>query len=391
MSVPGPVSVMLDQVGPVATAELERALRLTLTPPAAPAERALTLLLPLARMLNADPSPAPVGDGWPGVPVVATEVYEQTRREGDPSARHLRQVFGSWMGACRAAYGLHADGSTTGPGRPWTTRRAVRERGFRWDDEQCRDWLRRCACDLGRVPTVGDYNAWRHARYVLPSSTLRVPTSRSVIEHAGHEPRPSATARRWGMESSGDVPGCVDGRVNPSRWTHGSWKVAVMRAAIDPQMLADVRASRLPRTRDAAPLTVAQRLDALDHADLDALALTATQAKHLRKRGQRLRLPLAAAIELARTLDCSLAHLAGAVTNPGDAPTRELRLDLDAVDELRRHRNVSTARLRDAAGLSLSQWRQIRTRRLEPTLGTVVSIAAALEADVGRLLALAGE
>jgi hypothetical protein len=145
---------MIDAVELVPLAELERALRLRLHPPAPLGPQRLAELGFLAELIERDGTGDLHPETWPGVPVVPRHRYDELAPEHAWSSQRLVERYAGWLGVCRAAYRLRPDGRTSaGPGQPWAMRHAVRDGRFRWDRERCLEWPRRCAGELGRPPS----------------------------------------------------------------------------------------------------------------------------------------------------------------------------------------------------------------------------------------------
>jgi len=341
---------MLGALNPLAVAELERALRLRLHPPRDLAQERFERLAALAELL-ADEGELPDGDpdAWPGVPVVPRRRFEQLH--GPDTAKALVALHGSWLAACRAAASVCADGRRVGPGRPWATRPAVRDGHFRWSADACLAFVRRCALDLGRMPTTPDYTRWRRALIDTPGNqTMRAPLPTTICKHCG--PR---------------------------------WADVLARCGVSAEHLAEVRAGRLPAI-EPAPQSVADRLDALDEAQRQQLGLSATQARKLRGAKARGALPLSAAVELARTLDGSLDWLAERAQQPGAPPDSGVTVDVTRIRALREALRIKEKTVREAAGLTLSEWRRLMSSDTEPTLGQIARLATVLRVAITQML-----
>lgn len=124
-----PLRTMIALLPAQATAEVRRALHSRLNAPPTAAESRVEELRFLTLLLEEQPQ-------QPGrLPAVPRKLYDARRAahrgKAPPSAR-LQQKFGSWSRACNAAWGLHEDGRSWGPGEPWArpgaTRRITHER-----------------------------------------------------------------------------------------------------------------------------------------------------------------------------------------------------------------------------------------------------------------------
>lgn len=342
---------MLDALGPLACAELERALRLTIRPAAIdPVDTRVQELGALAELLVAEGEQAGDPDDWPGVPIVARRRFEQLH--GQSQADAMVRRYGSWLAACRAAASLRVDGRCAGPGRPWVIRPAVRDGHFRWTADACLSFVRQCALELGRRPTSKEYNRWRRQLTETPGrQNTRAPWPKTICAH-----------------------------VDPS------WPAVLERCGVTDAELAAVRAARLPQLMPA-PMPVADRLAQLDAAQRQLLSLTATQLRKLRGAKARHALPLTAAVDLARALGGSLAWLAGHDEAAGEPPGPNVALDVARVTSLREQMKVGEKNLREAGGLSLGEWRRLMTGSREPTLGELAGIAGYLGTSIEELLA----
>jgi hypothetical protein len=203
----------------------------------------------------------------------------------------------------------------------------------------------------GRAPSPERYTDWRRALIATPGNgAVRVPTVKSIVEHAGD----------------------------------GSWRAAAARAAIDPTELARSRAAHLPQV-EPAPATVADRLDALDESQLATLGLTRTHARLLRGPKPRAALALSAAVPVARTLGGSLDWLADLSDEPGIPPDGERAFDSAQVKALREHHGISEKLLREGAGLTLGDWRRLMAGSREPTLGQLKALARSLRTSIAAI------
>ena len=140
-------------------AELNRAIRLTLNPPASTAKQRLAELGFLASLLN----PLPPRQGF-GFPTLQRKEYDRLRPATATSSAVLVKRYRSWNAACYAAYGLQPDGRWTGPGRPWPSphgRPAIEALHTR---QRYSTALRQCQRELGRRATDNVYARWRREK-----------------------------------------------------------------------------------------------------------------------------------------------------------------------------------------------------------------------------------
>jgi hypothetical protein len=150
--------VMLKPAEEATLLELNRAIRLTLNPPATPAEQRVAELGSLASLLN--PLPPRAGVGFPRLP---RKDYDRLRSATATSSATLVKRYGSWHAACYAAYGLQPDGRGTGPGRPWPSPYG-RPAPKPYTREEVLAALRQCQHDLGRRASNNVYARWRRAK-----------------------------------------------------------------------------------------------------------------------------------------------------------------------------------------------------------------------------------
>lgn len=295
-------------------------------------------------------------DGWPGVPTVSRDFYDERRPDGITTSQRLVERYGSWLGACRAAYGLQPDGRHTGPGRSWA-RPAILDNGRRlYTVNDCLAAIRACATALQRLPTTTDYVSWRAARLSA---------------------RPTADRRRLGLPTIDTINAHC-----------GPWRDAISKARIDPDELAAARASRVPST--AAPptppgTTAEARLLALSPADLAELGITAERRDKLAQRGCGT-MPLREAVTFARVLDGSLDWLAGRSADPNTAPPASLMLDRAVVGALRAKKGLSEESLRGRLRLPLGRWRRMLNGSADPALDELAKLADLLGTTIDALL-----
>lgn len=176
----GLVLAMTKPVDDSTLAELNRAIRLTLNPPASPAEQRLAELGFLASLLNQ----LPPRQGF-GFPALQRKEYDHLRPVTATSSAVLVKRYGSWSAACYAAYGLQPDGRWTGPGRPWPSphgRPAIKS----YTREEVLTALRRCQSDLDRRPTTNVYERWRREKQndaLKRGTTVRLPSVPVMYRH----------------------------------------------------------------------------------------------------------------------------------------------------------------------------------------------------------------
>lgn len=160
--------------------EIHRLLAAELQPPPTAAQQRLAELSFLCSLLD-----GPVVDGSEFRQCERLE-YERLRPPGAPSSRHLVETYGSWPRACRAAYGLQADGTTTGPGRPWPGTRRGEPKPGRYTRDEAIAVVQRCAAELRaagitKVPTSWQYDEWVR-RHKLEAErrgqTVRLPSAK---------------------------------------------------------------------------------------------------------------------------------------------------------------------------------------------------------------------
>lgn len=359
---------MVCGLEPLAQAEIHRALHAQLHPEPVAGQWRVKNLGPLARMLDRwpdfmgrqpDPDEELWWDGkpWPGVPVIPREVYDQHRPPGAPDSRRLVQQLGGkesggWLMVCRAAYGLLPDGRYLGCGRPRPMHRML-DGGKRgrplWDPDRCAQAVRRCALDIGRVPSSSDYTRYQRAkaRRLNDPDRLRfgLPTVQTVQNHLGPWPR-------------------------------------VLRAArVQPEDLIAARKAWAPGSAQAkvhVQDTVIARLAALAELGLLRAGITARHRDRLvglgalaNEQGVRglEKLTLAQAAQLAAALGGSLPWLLGEESVPGEPCPSDLTLDGEAVKQWLTKRGLQHTGVRTKLKLTLSQWRRALTGQHDLTVG----------------------
>lgn len=176
------ILAMLEIASERTRREIQKLLAAELQPPPTAAEQRLAQLSFLSSLING-PIPAGLEFGE-----CKREEYDKLRPLTAPSSRHLVETYGSWPRACRAAYGLQEDGSTTGPGRPWPGARRGEPRPDQYTREEVIAAVRRCAAELSAAgitsaPTSWQYDEWvrRHKMEAeRRSQTVRLPSAAVV-------------------------------------------------------------------------------------------------------------------------------------------------------------------------------------------------------------------
>jgi hypothetical protein len=199
---PPAIGVLVDELGIEALLELERACRAALGPSSTARDRRLEELGFLAALLRARQSAepktrpstrtikrrgrAPLVLQVESRELVPRESYDALRPAEVPSARALVRNYGSWVGACRAAEGLHLDGRYAGGSKPWRTPRPPAGGFVRYAREEVRDAIRACARALHRAPSSADYKHWSGARRRFEQARgadPRIPSIDVVYKH----------------------------------------------------------------------------------------------------------------------------------------------------------------------------------------------------------------
>lgn len=357
------VRAMLSTAGDTTLAELERALSLQLTGPQTAAERRVAQLGTLTRLLRErDPD-------WQGNrPPLTREEYDERRVEIDPmapAAETLAARYGSWLKACRAAHGLLEDGRYTGSSQPWAQPLRGRARLRPYTLEEVHAALRRCALELGRVPSSGDYHWWtREKKRLLRQRGIDLQTS---LDPQHRIPGIGPLYRYYGKGRAKFQQALADARLNPV-------EIAAARAK---RLLAGIQ---LPAHTDAP------KAELLQHAptELAAAGVTAESRKLVDAHGFGP-LPISQAAAVARLLECALDWLAGCSLHRGEPPTGS-RLDTILVSSLAKDRGVSSRELREALSLPTGPFRRIMSGSAEPTLAEVAAIAACLHRRTDEII-----
>lgn len=351
----GSILAMLPLLDLSSVAEIEHALSLRLTPAPTPAERRWAQLGVLATLLNAFTEPGG------RVPSLARHAYEQHRERHAPKApdhRTLVELYGSWVKACKAAHGLLPDGRYLGKGKPWPSPLLNRQRVPSYSLEELHGAIERCAAELGRVPSSGDYHRWS-------------------IEKKRHARRTGAKLR---------IP---DIKVLYRLYTEGAnrWQCAVAGARLNEVVIAQARAKKLlgaigvPERPDA-PLA---RLHLLTDEELANAGLAAETRPQVQRAGFGW-LPLRQAITLANLLDGSLDWIAGRSLDAGDPPADTATFSADHLKHSLATSNVTPKALREQLELPVGPYRDLVTGKRDAVVAELVVIAAALNCRLDDLL-----
>jgi hypothetical protein len=177
------VDAMLDALGPVGLRELELWLQADLAEEREAANERASELGALASMLNTL-TPAP---GWSYSTIKQAEC-DRRRQRGARSGRRLAEKHGGWKRACKAAYGLKADGRTRSRSRhawpPPVARGGSRVQPYTRDEVI---WaVRQCALELACRPSSSTYVRWSAAKRRLArvnNISSRIPTIGAVYRH----------------------------------------------------------------------------------------------------------------------------------------------------------------------------------------------------------------
>lgn len=356
------IIAMLGTLSSSALAELESALRGRLTPTTTAAERRVAELGFLAQLLeeikpSSSPRPeagAEIGRGRRRgddvqVPLLAREVYESrqpTESPASPTAAQLLERYGWWPRACRSAYGLQADGRSRGGSSAWAQPLAGKRRP-RYDIDDVRANIRRCAAELGRVPSAGDYHLW------------------------AREAKAKARATGAGTNAASDhprIPGIsvVYRLFKKSGSEENRWRAALADVGLTEMEVAVARTKRLEGVKKPP---AQERLSRAEReSSIEAL-------------------PLHQAIERARAQGGSLEWLAGRSLHLGAPPAAGSHFSPERLREARERRGVTDGELRAAVKLALGPWRRMLAGKIEPTFGQLTKLAAVAGARIDALLA----
>lgn len=385
------IIAMLGTLSHPALAEVESVLRGKLTPTTSAAERRVAELGFLAQLLEAikpsssPPSAAPlpaavaasssssssrssptttnsssaaaadrsIGHGRRPAddvraPLLTRSVYEARQPKespASPTAAQLLERFGSWPRACRSAYGLLPDGRSRGGSSPWTQPLAGKRRP-RYEIDDVRASIRRCARDLGRVPSAGDYHLW--AREAKAKARATGGGTNAATDHP-RIPGISVVYRLF-MESGGE---------------ENRWRAALADVGLTEVEVAEARTTRLLGV--TKPPTPERPTKAERESSVEAL-------------------PLHRAIERAREQGGSLDWLAKRSLAPGTRPAADSRFSPQRLREARERRGVTDGDLRTAVTLQVGPWRRMLAGKIEPTFGQLVKFAAVVGVVVDELV-----
>jgi hypothetical protein len=351
-----PVLAMLPLLPSLALAELEAALAVKLSPAPSAAKRRVAELHYLARLLyEIKPLPEHLraesrGDRGrrqsPAVeaPRLNRTIYEarQPLEAPDaPSAQTLVARYQSWRRTCQAAYGLLEDGRYLGSSNPYQQPLSGKSR-IDYTIDDVRGSIRRCAQELGRIPSAGDYHHWNRE-------------AKRIARERG--------ARFTGTNPSAHplIPGiAVVYRLYPRAGNkENRWRAALADVGLTEAEIAAARDVRLGLTAKTEKPKPDKKL---------------------------LALPLKKAVERARAEGLSLDCLAGRSLTPGDPPAADACFAPDALLAARDATGVPDERLRRGAGLQLGPWRRLLKGQIEPTLAQVAALAALVERPLDALL-----
>jgi len=363
-SLPAPIEALLRALEQGSLAELERALTLRLQPTPTPAERRVAELGLLAELLAERGSAA--SPDSPDVPRVEREAYERHRlasRADAPAADTLAKRYGGWRRACRAAHGLLPDGRHRGPGKPWPSPARGRRRVSPYSLEEIRAAIRRCALELGRIPSSGDYHWWsREKRRALRARGVELATSR-LPEHR--------------------VPG-IEALYRHYPCGRERFRQALRESALSEVEIAIARANRLlpalkvahgPRTalRELASRTQAAGLDS------DTLA-------RIEEHGFGW-LDLPRAVEIARLLRGSLEWLVGRSASRGSPPAGE-SFDSERFRLLARERKLSEREICERLSLPAGPFRRLMRGSDQPLLVELAILSSLVGTGIDELVRL---
>lgn len=346
-----PIRAMITTLEPLALAELERALRLTLSPPETPAERRVAELGLLARLLDEHPDAR-------RRQFVARSLYDE-RRHADasksPDSKRLVERYGSWQRLCRAPSSIRPDGRLHGKHLAYNNETRGRRRTSPYTRDEAQKAIPRCALELGRVPSSTVYQRWvtdvkrasRKAGVELP----RLPDLRTVYRF------------------------------------YKQWKRAIAAAQITAAEVAHARVERVLRLAHLEVLP-AGPLEAFAAADPKALAqigIDSTRRTYLTTFGLT-QLSLSEALKVSRLLGGSLDWLGGIDPARGGPPQDSLVFDPTTINTLLEQADINVTELRRRLELSLGSWRRLRNGKREPLLYELAVIACLGKQPIVALL-----
>lgn len=346
-----PIREMLSTLEPLALAELERALRLTLNPPQTAAQRRVIELGFLARLFEEHPA-----DLRPRI--IPRSLYDERRLSespASPESRRLVDRYGSWQRVCRAAASIRPDGRISGKHLAYSNPTRGRRRVAPYTREETQKAICRCAFELGRIPSSGVYQRWvldanraaRKAGIALP----RLPGSNAAYRFYKH------------------------------------WKCAVAAAAITEADVTRGRVERVLRLARIDALPPAP-LEAFKEADASALAqigIDPARREHLAIYGLA-QMWLSEAVRVCQLLSGSLDWLAGRDSEPGTPPSEQLVFDASSIETLLQQKDIDVTELRRRLELPVGSWRRLRNGKREPLLYELAVLGAAGKTRIEDLL-----
>ena len=123
--------------------------------------------------------------GW-SYPTITQAEYDERRPRQSMTGPVLAQKYGGWKRACKAAYGLRADGRTRGRSHhAWPAAGRGESRVRPYTHEEVIRAVRACALELARRPSSSTYVRWSAAKRRLArvNNTARIPTIGAVYRH----------------------------------------------------------------------------------------------------------------------------------------------------------------------------------------------------------------
>lgn len=373
-SLPAPIAGMLGELDRGSLAELERALTLRLHPAPTPAERRVAELGLLAELLAERASASA-----PSVPRIERQTYERhrlARGANAPAADTLATRYGGWRGACRAAHGLLPDGRHRGRGKPWHSSARGRRKVAPYSRMEIRAALRRCAFELGRIPSSADYHWWsREKRRVLRARGVRLEIS-SLPEHR--------------------IPG-IEALYRHYPSGPGRFRQALRECPLDEVKIAVARARRLQPALEIGELAGGPRgaLRAIasgsqaatsppGRSALAACSLDPDTVERIEEHGFGW-LGLREAIAIARLLGGSLEWLAGRSASRGSAPKGEC-FDTDRFRLRARERGLGDKEIRERLALPVGPYRRLMRGTDQPLLAELVILSSLAGTETDALV-----